>query len=167
MHHTRKRRAASGLHVGDGAHRGASTGQAPQQRSTHVSEALANQLAIGVVLGAGDVVGHQRGEQRVDRAEHRQGERITAQHAQITQRQLRPTQLREALGNLAQTRQGLDRQQQAQGRDTHQCHQGRGQHGVEALGVKPHHREGERTNQQGKGIELRQFLPEAAQDPGH
>ena len=167
MHHTRKRRAASGLHVGDGAHRGASTGQTAQQRCTHVSKALANQLAIGVVLGAGDVVGHQRGEQRVDRAEHRQGERITAQHAQITQCQLRPTQLREPLGDLAQTRQGFDRQQQAQGRYAHQRHQWRRQHGVKALGVEAHHREGERTDQQGKGIELRQFLPEAAQDPGH
>ena len=40
----------SGLNVGHGAHRGASTRQTAQQRRTHVSEALANQLTVEPAL---------------------------------------------------------------------------------------------------------------------
>lgn len=50
-------------------------------------------------MGSGDVVGHQGGEQRVNRAQDGEGDRITAQQAEVIEAQLRPAQGRQALGN--------------------------------------------------------------------
>ena len=94
MHHAREPRAPAGLHVRYGPHRGTSAGQAPQQSASHIANPLANQFLVGIVLAAGDVVGYQGGEQRVDGAQHRQGQREAPQGAQIPPSHLGPLQLR-------------------------------------------------------------------------
>ena len=79
--------AAAALDVDHGAHGGAGAGQATEEAGGEVAEALANQFFVGVVLGAGDAVGHHRGQQGIDAAEH-------AQHGRVHEHQLQFAQLK-------------------------------------------------------------------------
>ena len=102
------------MHVGDGAHRGARSRQTPDQGGSHVADPLANEFTVRAVLGAGDVVGHQGGQQRVDRAQDGEGDGITAQQAEVVEAQLRPAQGRKPLGDGAQAGDGALGQQGAE-----------------------------------------------------
>ena len=47
----------------------------PKSGVSDVRDALADELLVGVVTRAGHAVGHDGGQQRLDRAEHRDRER--------------------------------------------------------------------------------------------
>src|SRR5690606_14352031 len=66
-------------------------GDAAEEGHHHIAQALTDQLGVGVVAGAGQAVGHQRAEQRLDGAEHgyRQGRgQQLAQQLEVDQQRL-------------------------------------------------------------------------------
>ena len=69
MYHAAQLSASATAHVDHGTHGGSGTGNAAEQAADHVANALAYQLAIAVMVGFGDIVGHHRSEQRVYGAE--------------------------------------------------------------------------------------------------
>ena len=69
MYHAGELGTSARLDVDDGSHGGTGTWQTTEEAGDSVAYALPYELAVGVVLGFGDIVGHNRGEQRIDGAE--------------------------------------------------------------------------------------------------
>ena len=76
MQHARDRAVRAGPHIGRGARDRAGDADAAEQRRADIGEALRHQLAVGAVAAAGHAVGDDRREQRFDRAEQREGDRV-------------------------------------------------------------------------------------------
>ena len=132
VRHAGERGADPRLDVDDGAHRGSRCRQTRDQTSTGVAESLANQLPVGVVVGLAEVVGHQGGQQRVDRSE--QGEYSAGfEHDRPMLTEVGKRELQTTLGNAADPGQGgnaqlpesiVVEQQQGEWRHDQQCQQG-------------------------------------------
>ena len=75
MHDAGERAGAAVAHVRRGAGDRAGRREAAEQRRDDVGDALPDQLLIGVVARARHAVGDDGRQQRLDRAEHRDGER--------------------------------------------------------------------------------------------
>ncbi|MCY1511240.1 hypothetical protein D9M68_456480 [compost metagenome] len=91
-------RTGAGAYVGGTAGNGCGGGDAAEQRSDQVAQALPEQFGIGIVPGASHAVGHYSAEQRLDGAEHGDGEGRCQQLAEQLERQaqglpIRPRQL--------------------------------------------------------------------------
>ena len=87
--HTGECRAATGLNIDHGAHRGSRTRQSTEQTGRDVGQALADQFLVGIVFGAGEAVGHHRREQSIDAAEHPQHGGIHHHHPDLTTGEVR------------------------------------------------------------------------------
>lgn len=74
MHHAGELGASTALDIDDGAHGGTSTGESAEEAGDSVADALPYQFTVAVVLGLSDIVGHNRGEEGVDRAKSGQGQ---------------------------------------------------------------------------------------------
>ena len=74
VNHTADLGASAAFHVDHSTHGGAGAGQTAEETRHSVADALSDELFIAVVFGFGDIVGHHRGEQSVDRAETSQSE---------------------------------------------------------------------------------------------
>ena len=58
--HTAELRAATRLHVDHRTHRSSCAGKTTEQTRHGIADTLAYQLLVGIVLGLGDIVGHNR-----------------------------------------------------------------------------------------------------------
>ena len=74
MYHTAQLRATASLDIHHGAHGCSGSAYAAEESGDGITYALSDEFAVGVVLGLGDVIGHDRCEQRVDGAESGQCE---------------------------------------------------------------------------------------------
>ena len=72
--HGGNRRCGAGAHVRRRAGNRRGGGDPAEERRNDVAQPLANQLAVGFMLGTGHTVEHHRAQQRFNRAEHRHGE---------------------------------------------------------------------------------------------
>ena len=165
--------AAAALDVHHRAHGGASAGQATEQATHQVAQALANQFFVGVVLSAGEAVGHHRGEQGINAAEHAKHSGIHHHQLQFSGAEHRQLQLREAGGNFANAANVL----RAKATDQWQRHQGSHQQRnqlrrgnfFELFGREPEDGQGDQrqANLQGPGSrdQLRQRLQGANHTP--
>ena len=70
MGDTGHRSTAAVVDVGHGAGDGAGGGDAADERGHHVGDALGDELLIAVVTVADDAIGHSRGEERLNGAQH-------------------------------------------------------------------------------------------------
>ncbi|MCY1413089.1 hypothetical protein D9M71_285140 [compost metagenome] len=102
MDDPRQRAVAAVADVGRGAGDGAGGGEAAEQRRGDVGDALADQFLVGVVAGAGHAVGDHRREQRLDGAEHGDGEGRADQFQHARQGHLRQAQARQSEWNSAE-----------------------------------------------------------------
>jgi hypothetical protein len=165
VHQARQGARAAGPYIGGGAGDGAGGGDAAEQRREQVGEALADQLLVGVVLGAGHAVCHHRREQGLDGAEHGDGEGRADELEDARQSEGRELEGREPPGDPAEGG--------AQGRDTLEVEgalgQGRRQHGDQRAGQAlqarqhgcDHYDEQAREREHGGGrMEMRQRLQE-------
>jgi len=75
----------------------------PNSPECNVAQALADQFLVGVVLGAGDAVGDNGRQQRIDAAEHAQHGRIDQHLAEVRQIEIGGAQLREARSDFTDT----------------------------------------------------------------
>ncbi|MNS93428.1 hypothetical protein D3C72_1276040 [compost metagenome] len=89
MHHAGQRAVAAIADIGGGAGDGAGGGKPAEQRRQDIGDALPHQLLVGIVPGAGHAVGHHRGQQRFDRAQHGDGEGRPCQLQHACQRDVR------------------------------------------------------------------------------
>ena len=128
--HAADLRAATALHVHDGAHGRAGAADAAEEAADHIADTLPHQLAVAVVVGFGDVVGHHGGEQRVDTAqagERKSGDDRGFQHgapveAGQAQALFRKDRHREAGGNLADEQLLVHVEEQRDDGHHQQCH---------------------------------------------
>ena len=72
VQHARQARAAAGANVDHGAHGGPGAGNAADEPGDGVTDALPQELLVGVVARARHIVRHEGGEQGVDGPEHRE-----------------------------------------------------------------------------------------------
>ena len=75
MDHGGNRRGRASADVGRRAGDGGGGGNAAEERRHDIAEPLANQLAIGLVFGAGHAVQHHSAQQGLNRPEHGHGKR--------------------------------------------------------------------------------------------
>ena len=69
MDHTAYLGAAAALHVDNGTHRCTGTGDAAEQTADHIANTLSHKFFVAVMVGLGDIVGHNRGQQGVNRTQ--------------------------------------------------------------------------------------------------
>ena len=74
MNQCRHRRKGPGTHVGCRAGDGGGGGDAAKERRGQITQALTDQFGVGIMLAAGHAVGHHCAQQRLDGAEHGDGE---------------------------------------------------------------------------------------------
>ncbi len=73
MNHAAELGAATALDVDDGTHGGTGTGKSAEETGNGIADALSDEFLVAVVLGLGDVVGHDGGEEGVDGSETGEG----------------------------------------------------------------------------------------------
>ena len=109
MGHARPGRLTTGFDVDHRSHGGSGTGESRQEPSCGVGDALADQFTVGVVVGLGDVVGHQGGEQRVDGSEQGKNHACFHQLRQVLA-EIGKHQLQSAFGDGSDSGDGLKAQ---------------------------------------------------------
>ncbi|MDT4852855.1 hypothetical protein FQZ97_871040 [compost metagenome] len=130
MSHTSQWPGGAIADIGGGSGDGAGGGEAAEQWSSQIGNALTDQLLIGVVLGPRHAIGHHGGQQRLDGAQHGNGESRANQFDHARHRDLRPGEGGQPLGNAAEgTADGghpIEVEQRLDRRGEHHRHQGAG-----------------------------------------
>ena len=156
QHHHRAQRArdlrrAAGADVDHRSHGGPRTGNAAEQPGNNIAEALADQLAVGVVTGAGHRVRHQRGKQAVHGPEQRENEgRLDCAHQKANRGQ-REMQLRQP-GGYRPDHRHVTQRQHAEQRADDQGYQRSG-HEPGPL-ARPQHADEEGGQGDGEGVDV-------------
>ena len=149
----RHRRRSSGADIDDRAHRCPGAWQRADQSRSHVADALADQLPVRVVTVAGHRIGHQGGQQTVDRTQ--QGEddgRLQRMEQESGRRQA------ELQGRQSDRDRAYDRRfrepQHAQGRSGGQRHEGARGETRELFRPEKSHCERDRTDGEDAGVDV-------------
>ena len=124
------------VHIRHGAGNRAGGGHAAHKRHGHVGNALRHQFLVGVMSVVNKFVRHPRTQQRLDRAQQRQGDAGQQNGLQLVQIKRRPSPCRQAVRYTAKTvAQGVYRQAHAhRGKRAEYQHQQRAWHHTQTLG---------------------------------
>ena len=104
MNHSRYRRLRAGANVGGGASNRASGGQPAEHRRHDVRHSLADQFHVRIVAVVAHAVGDHRRHQRLDRTQHRHGERRPEQSMNQPRMPARHYKVGKAAGDSAEAR---------------------------------------------------------------